>query len=334
MLGLYHRASSILLSLPPDPGFAGGSRRSCSRRPNFQSGLATCIRCWSGFKKPSEVLQVWASSPQWFTVDPVGASPTFPTGWRDYDQIARLCSLRTQGWCTEVSPPTSCRCALPHQSAKDAVSAAAQNSEAAVLMDSQFCSGVFFYVTLFLRPLGLGLWLHGLSCTRSLLILCPVRRSLVSFPLLALGTIITWHGCTTRSWPCSQIILPSRWRNVGYLEVDDSFWVFSSGGFPVQSATGAPRHVRPRSAPASSLKGSSHYAVHPGSRPVSFPGRGDPHVFPAQSGVASTGLHTSVPDGSSLLGRAGYGSSHPPATRCPRADGTTSLKSVARTLMK
>ena len=95
------------------------------------------------------------------------------------------------------------------------------------------------------------------------------------------------------------------------------FLVFSSGDFPVQSATGAPRHVRLRSALASSLKGSSHCAVHPGSRPVSFPGSGDPHVFPAQSGVpgifpvpASTGLQTGVPDGSSLLVRAGYRISH------------------------
>ena len=53
----------------------------------------------------------------------------------------------------------------------------------------------------------------------------------------------------------------------------------------MQSATGAARHVRPRSALASSLKGFSHCAVHPGHRPVSFLGSGDPHVFPAQSGV-------------------------------------------------
>ena len=114
------------------------------------------------------------------------------------------------------------------------------------------------------------------------------------------------------------------------------FLVFSSGGFPVQSASRAPRHVRPRSALASSLKRFSHYAVRPGPRPVSFPGSGDPHVFPAQSGVpgiftvpASTGLHTGVPDGSSLLVRPGYRISHPPSTRCPSADGTSFLKTIA-----
>ena len=36
--------------------------RSCCGRPNFQSGLAKCIRGWSG-------LQVWACSPQQFTGD-------------------------------------------------------------------------------------------------------------------------------------------------------------------------------------------------------------------------------------------------------------------------
>ena len=134
MFGLDRRASSILPSLSPDPGFARGYRRPCSRRPNFQSGLATCIRCWSGFKKPSEVLQLSSAVHR----GPWGASLTFPNGWRDYDQIGLLCSLRTQGWCTEVSLPTSCRGAHPHQSAKEAVSAAAQNSAAAVLIRNQF----------------------------------------------------------------------------------------------------------------------------------------------------------------------------------------------------
>ena len=50
-----------------------------------------------------ERLTGLACSPQQFTGDTWGvSSPTFPTGWRDYDQISRLCSLRTQGWGTEV----------------------------------------------------------------------------------------------------------------------------------------------------------------------------------------------------------------------------------------
>ena len=242
-----------------------------------------------------------------------------------------------RGFASNVLP----LCASAPVGERSSVSCSSELSSSSSHGQSILAAGFSFigFVTLYLRPLGMGLWSHGLSCTRSRLILCPVRRPLVLFPLRALGTTITWHGCTTRSRPCSRIILPPRWRNIGYLEVDDNFWVFSSGGFPVQSATGAPRHVRPRSALASSLKGSSHYAVHPGSRPVSFPGSGDPHVFPAQSGVpgifpvpASTGLHTGVPDGSSLLVRAGYRISHPPSTRCPSADGTSFLKTIARTL--
>ena len=79
--------------------------------------------------------------------------------------------------------------------AGEAVSAAAQNSAAAVFMESILAAGFSFigFVTLFLRPLGMGLWSHGLSCTRSRLI---QFRPLVLLLLRAFGTTITWHRCT------------------------------------------------------------------------------------------------------------------------------------------
>ena len=49
----------------------------------------------------------------------------------------------------------------------------------------------FQHVTLFLRPLGIGLWSHGLSSALDLLNLCPVRRPLVSRLLQALGTTVS-----------------------------------------------------------------------------------------------------------------------------------------------
>ena len=133
-----------------------------------------------------------------------------------------------------------------------------------------FGSGVSVigYVTLFLRPLGMGPWSHGLSCAGSLLILCPVRRPLVSFPLRALRTTITWHGCTTRSWPCFRIVLPPRWRNVGYLEVDDNFWVSLQVVF---------RCSRPRVHQGMCAPGLRSHPLSRGLHIMPF----NPHVFPA-----------------------------------------------------
>ena len=47
---------------------------------------------------------------------------------------------------------------------------------------------------------------------------------------------------------------------------------------------------------------------------------GFPAIFLCPS---STGIHTGVPDGSSVVARPGYRTSHPTSTRCPRADGTS-----------
>ena len=45
-------------------------------------------------------------------------------------------------------------------------------------------------------------------------------------------------------------------------------------------------------------------------------------------------IHTGVPDGSSVVARPGYCTSHPTSTQCPSVDGTSFPRIVARTLMK
>ena len=149
------------------------------------------------------------------------------------------------------------------------------------------------------------------------------------------------RGCATRSRPCSRVIHPPRWRIVGASRGGRQLLLFSSGGFPVQSATGASEHVRRRSAPAYFHKVSSRSTFYPCSRPVWFPGSYGPHVFLARSGFSryfpmpvSTGIHTGVPDGSSVVARPGHRTSHPTSTRCPSVDGTSFPRTVARTLMK
>ena len=144
----------LILALPEDTG--GQSLRS----PTFRSGLAACISGWA--------LQVCISSPQQFTVDTRFLSPTFPTGWQDFDQICRLCSLRTQGWCTEIrfqSPSAEC---FPHQSASSSSELSTGSSHGHSILAACFLSEIG-NVTLFLRPLGMGLWSHGLSSALDLL---------------------------------------------------------------------------------------------------------------------------------------------------------------------
>ena len=128
-----------------------------------------------------------------------------------------------RGFASNVLP----LCASAPVGERSSVSCSSELSSSSSHGQSILAAGFSFigFVTLFLRPLGMGLGSQGLSCTRSRLILCPFRRPLVLFPLRALATTFTWHGCTTRSRPCSRNILPQRWQIVGYLEVDDNFWV-------------------------------------------------------------------------------------------------------------
>ena len=93
-----------------------------------------------------------------------------------------------------------------------------------------------------------------------------------------------WHGCTTRSRPRSRVIHPPRWRIDCVSRGGPQVLFFSSGGFPVQSATGASEHVLRRSSLAYFLEGFSFYAIHPCSRPVLLPGCFVPHLFPARRG--------------------------------------------------
>ena len=195
--------------------------RSCCWRPNFQSGLATCIRRWGGFKKTSKALQVWASSPQQFTEDTGVSSPTFLTGRRDYDQICRLCSLRTQGWCTEVrlQSPAAVRFRTSRP-------AAAQNSP------QQFSWAVNFGSVLFLDwvcdviPSALrdgSMVTRPVVRTRSSHPVSFFRRPLVYLLLRALGTTVS--GMVVQPGPSrvpGLFILQAGGMMV-YLEVDCKF---------------------------------------------------------------------------------------------------------------
>ena len=195
--------------------------------------------------------------------------------------------------------PKSCHWAPRHQSAKEAEYAAVQTSAEAVVSWTG-------RATLFLLPSGMA-WLSG-GLTRHAL--RDVADSTQVSKYLDNPVPAVFPGCSRTAMAVCCCI--SRWTSSS---------VSSSGGFPLQSAPGSP-----------------HSAVHPGSRPVVFPGS-DHHVFLARSGLlgvfpvlVSPGKHTGTPDRRSVLDVAGHGTSHPTSTRCPSADGTSFLKTVATTL--
>ena len=79
------------------------------------------------------------------------------------------------------------------------------------------------HVTLILRPLGMGLWSHGLSSALDLLNLCLVRRSLVSRLLPALGTTVS--GMVVQPCPgrVPGLFILHTGGMIVYLEVDYKF---------------------------------------------------------------------------------------------------------------
>ena len=108
-------------------------------------------------------------------------------------------------------------------------------------------------------------------------------------------------------------------------------WTTISGfplqaAWPAQSAAGASRHVGPRSSLAFSLKGVFTFRLFTLARVLSR-SLGAPHGWPARRAFStifpmpvSTGIHASVPDGSSefiLPLVLFYGTSHPTSTRGP-----------------
>ena len=165
--------------------------------------------------------------------------------------------------------------------------------------------------------------------------LCPVRSPFVSLLLRALGVVQPGPGRVP-----GLFILHAGGLLV-HLEVDDNFCCSLQVVFQysrlraLRSMCAAGRrphtftrclHVRLFTL-ARVLSGSLEVMVLMCFlREVGFPA-----IFPMP---VSTGIHTGVPDGSSVVARPGYRTSHPTSTRCPSVDGTSFPRTVARTLMK
>ena len=96
VLGLDLRTSSNLQSVPPDPGFSGGSWRSCFRRPSLNlvlprvpdvgaaSAACLCQLSSADHRRPRE------------------SSPTSPTCLFDFLRVGRRCSSQILSWSTKV----------------------------------------------------------------------------------------------------------------------------------------------------------------------------------------------------------------------------------------
>ena len=204
---------------------------------------------------PSEVLHVCASSPRRITVDPGGSSPTFPTCWLDCRQACLPCSLKIQSWLLAAVRFRTSRRQKPCQMQ---LRTQHQHFLWAVFFGS--AASAIGYGTLFLRPLGMGLWSHRLLRTLRLLTLVHSHRPLVSLLWRVPSTSATLHGCrvslvipcarsqtlhrypstwTTRFRQSSRVLLVPLWSILLYLEVRDEFslavffvvwWSFSSCG--------------------------------------------------------------------------------------------------------
>ena len=256
---------------------------------------------------PSEVLHVCASSPRRIAEDPgevvsdilnllARLSPGWPSLQLSHSQLG----------VPQVRFQSPCRCVLPHQSAKGAVSAAAQNSATVVLMGSQFWHRCFHRVGMWccsFGPQGMGPWSHRLSSALSLLTLC-----LSCCPLV----FLLWRVPSTSGYVA---LLSGRLTRHSLREVADSSQESMHLDNPVPDEFPGPARTSlvlsccmSRLSTSSLLQSSVFSGCH----------GPPPRVSPGVHIVAGTG----------------YGSSHRSSTRCPSADGTTSLKSFARTLMK
>ena len=199
--------------------------------------------------------------------------------------------------------PKSCRCST--QSAKGAVSAAAQNSTTAVLMGCQFWQRCF------------------LDWVRDVIPSALRDGSMVTPPIVR----------TPPAHPVSFSWSPRFSSLAGTMHEYYVAWL--SGGLT--------RHSLREVADSSRV---SMYFDNPVTDEFPGPGRTSLGVscsvsrFPTSSRLQSSGFSVCqgppprVSLGVHMVAGAGYGSSHCSSTSCPRADGTTSLKSVARTLMK
>ena len=245
---------------------------------------------------PSEVLHVCASSPRRITEDPGGSSPTFPTCWLDCRQVGRPCSLKIQSWL-----PAAVRFRTSRRQKSDA----AQNSASAFLMGSIF-------------------WEH---CFRDWVwdvLPSAVRDGSMVTPPVA-------H--TPLANPCSFSAPPRFSALAGSKHEYYVAWL--SGGLT--------RHSLREVADSSQVSKYLDNRV-----PTEFLGPTRTSLGVScrisrfstssllQSSLLSGGQspHAGVSPGVHIVAGPGCGTSLRSSTRCPRPDSTTSLKSVARTLMK
>ena len=200
----------------------------------------------------------------------------------------------------------SCRCAFPHQSATEAVSDAAQNSASAFLM------GSFFFWERCFRD-----WVWDVlpSALRDGSLVTPP----VAYTPLA-------HPCSFSSSPRFSALAGSK---------HEYYVAWLSGGLT--------RHALREVADSSQVSKYLDNRV-----PTEFLGPTRTSLGVScrisrfstssllQSSLLSGGQspHAGVSPGAHIVAGPGCGTSLRSSTRCPRADGTTSLKSVARTLMK
>ena len=304
-----------------------------------QSGLAMSIRCWSGFMKPREELHAFASSPRRITEDPGGSSPTFPTCWVGCRRVGRLCSSLTQGWCT------SCRCASPHQTGREAETAPLQNSADAVLLGSLFWQRCFLDWLCFdySSALGDGSYMVQSSVrARSSPTLSRTSRprcghgvylswlpgGLARHILRDVADASLWQGswttrCRVHSWTVlarTCLVAPSGREVIGASLLAQTP---STSSVPVCSCP----VFLPGSCPASgSVRGALHVPpgpVSPGIRAAPLDGSSKLVAdFPVP---VSPGVRTGMPDVRPTLPCTGHGISHPTSTWCPSADGSCEI---------
>ena len=256
--------------------------------------------------------------------------------------------------------PKSCRYA-----AKGAVSATVQNAADTILMGSLFWQRCLFDWTCTFMPDALrdGLWYQvplrafclrtssrvatsillvgGFSSSRLCLVVIKwshsscrlvtgievLRFSWTACVLWFLSYCLTWgaHWCCGRGWLRD-------FTSFDFAHSCDEEGPFTDGQTPLASEPRGDGHFCDRTLFSLPAESGSTYGRVPGSCSYLIGGILLRLEVPTSSRLQSSLLS----GGQSPHARAGagYGSSHRSSTSCPRADGTTSLKSVARTLMK
>ena len=250
--------------------------------------------------------QVWASSPQQFTMDPRGRHPRHC--WRDCDQLGRLCSLGSQGWCAEASPPKSCRCALSAQVGR----------RRSTSCSSELSCGSSH-----------GLAASFLHCARDF-----IPSALRDWPMVT-RLVVSTRSSQTMSCSSSSCSSSSPGSRYDCQCPVRGLFILHAGGLMVYLEVDYKFCVSPQVVFRCSLLRVLRSMCAAGRRSHTF-SRAFHFMLFTLARVLSCSLDVlfRLPDGSSVVARAGYRTSHTTSTRCPSAEGTTFLKTFARTLMK